>query len=102
MFHASRWGRVLHAGYALLAAAVAAGALWAWRLRCEGYGCVGVGIVWMAWAALLFAPVLLLGLVLALKRGPRGRLARATRGLLGAQVALGLGLLAWWALQRWH
>lgn len=38
-------------------------AAYTWRLRCEGFGCIGVGIAWAMWTAVLYAPTLLLGWV---------------------------------------
>lgn len=99
-FHGSRVGQVLHAVYVLLALGVAASAAWAWRLRCESFGCMGVGLVWVVWAGVLFAPTLVLGGVLAAKGGARGRWARASRGCLVLQLLLGLGLLARWGWTR--
>ncbi len=34
--------------YLLLVAVVLGGAVYTWSLRCEGFGCTGVGIVWGA------------------------------------------------------
>jgi hypothetical protein len=59
-----------------------------------------VGVVWVAWAVLLFAPTLVLGVLLAAKSGARCRLARATRWLLGAQIALGAVLGLFWLVSR--
>ena len=96
LLHKSRLGTFLHGSYALLVVLVFGGALYAWRLRCEGFGCIGVGIVWAAWAAVLFAPALALGAFLAAKSGPRGVLARLTRWALGMQLALGAVLAVTW------
>ena len=96
MFHTSRLGRFLHVSYAVLATVVLGGALYTWRLRCEGFGCAGVGILWAAWAAFLFAPALVLGVYLAAKSGERNVLAASTRWVLGAQVLFGAALGIFW------
>ena len=100
MNHSSRLGTALQVGYALLVLLAILGANYSWNLRCEGFGCIGLGIVWAAWVGILFAPTLLLGLFLALSSGPRSPLARATRWLLAAQVILGLLLAAFWLTER--
>lgn len=85
--------------YALLVALSSASAVYLWRLRCEGFGCTGIGVAWIAWAV-LFLVVLVLG------RGAR-HLARldtpATRAVHWAtlaQLALGAFLLSAWALHN--
>lgn len=92
--------RLLRAGcalHALGAAATLGGAVYNWRLRCEGFGCIGLGIAWAAWAGVLYAPTLLAGALLA-RLAPRpapALLRHAQRALL----VLGAGLAAAWA---WH
>ena len=49
--------------YLLLVAVVLGGAGYAWSLRCEGFGCTGVGIVWGMWAGLCGVATVL-GLIL--------------------------------------
>jgi hypothetical protein len=100
--HSSRLGTALHVTYALLVVLVAWGAHYAWYLRCEGFGCIGLGIVWASWLGVLFSPTLLLGLFLALSSGVRSGLAQATRWLFSFQVALGLALAAVWLAKRFN
>lgn len=90
---------LLLALFVMLSLLMFGGALFTWRLRCEGFGCVGIGIVWMAWAVLV-AVCLVLGLSLqaSLKtRLPAGaqRLLRLT---LWAEGGLTAGLLIYWML----
>lgn len=59
------------------------------RIRCEGFGCMGVGVVWMAWAG-LYLITLLVGLLAWLRR-PAGA---APGGHLWPLLAQGLGGLA--------
>jgi len=84
MTQPSRLITALRVRYALLlvlvVALVVAAAIYAWRLRCECFGCVGIGIVWMRGTTALFTPTLLLRLVLALKRSPPTTGLRLTRG----------------------
>lgn len=82
--------------YALLVLAAGAGAFYSLTLRCEGFGCTGIGILWMTWAAVLFAPTLALGCYLAMRPNQRDGYSRFSQWLLGAQVALGLGLCLYW------
>lgn len=35
--------------YIAAVVALVAGAVSIWRLRCEGFGCMGVGVAWFAW-----------------------------------------------------
>ena len=66
-----------------------------WRLRCEGFGCVGIGVAWLAWVA-VFVVVLASGLVL-LSRPTLGQFgARATKGALIGQAILALVAIAAW------
>ncbi|WIV98988.1 hypothetical protein [Kinneretia aquatilis] len=81
--------------FLLLGACLLGGAVYAWHLYCEGFGCVGIGIVWFAWAV-ASGVHLLLGLVL------RARLSGRAQGLvhiaLRVQLGLTLGLAAYWQL----
>jgi len=80
MTQPSRLITALRVRYAQLLALMVAAAIYAWRLRCEGFGCFGIGIVWMRWTTALLTPTLLLGLVPALKRSPPPTGLRLTRG----------------------
>lgn len=84
--------------YLLLVGLVLGGAVYTWSLRCEGFGCTGVGIVWGAWAGLC-GLIAVLGPVLRsfLKRQPT--LHRVVGWAWGLQSVLGLALLAYWSLK---
>ena len=91
---------LLLALFVMLSLLMFGSAFFTWRLRCEGFGCMGIGIVWMAWAVLV-AVCLVLGLSLqaSLKtRLPAGaqRLLRLT---LWAEGGLTAGLLIYWMLR---
>ena len=89
--------RGLCAGFGAGVAALLGAAVMALRLRCEGFGCTGLGVVWVAWAAGL-VPVLALGLGLRAALPPESGWRRAvTGGLLGLMVAVKVLLLLWWA-----
>lgn len=88
---------VMALAYALGLALLCAGVVVILRMRCENFGCMGIGVAWFAWGVAGFLPVLLLGLWARL-RAPQGSLARRWVGAgLAAHIAGGLGLVAWWA-----
>jgi hypothetical protein len=69
------------------------------RLRCEGFGCTGIGIAWLAWAG-VYVPVLALGGVLRGVLPPGTGLRRLVAGSLFALLALGAALLLAWGVGR--
>jgi hypothetical protein len=79
---------------------LAAAAVYVWRLRCEGFGCMGIGVAWIAWA-LVYVAALILGAVLASAPIAQGRLQAITRGALALQLGLGVVALALWVGKRW-
>ena len=83
--------------YLLLVAVVLGGAGYAWSLRCEGFGCTGVGIVWGAWAG-LWGLTAILGPVLRGFLTPKTTPHRAVGWAWGLQSVLGLVLLVYWLL----
>jgi hypothetical protein len=83
----------------VLAVALVAAAGYALKLRCEGFGCTGVGVLWVAWAiAYLFVLALSLAVRAALPAGSpvRGLMSAGSLGL----VVLGLLLLAYWQFRN--
>jgi hypothetical protein len=92
-----RWLAVL---YLLTFAATGLSAMALWHLRCEGFGCMGVGIGWMAWGAALYLPSLALGSVAAQHTPAQAPGAQAAPWALKAQLLLGLGLFVYWAAAR--
>ncbi|MCA0242215.1 MAG: hypothetical protein LCI02_15295 [Proteobacteria bacterium] len=70
-----------------------------WHVRCESFGCMGLGVLWAAWAG-FFAAWLVLGLVARhLGRASPGWRRFARHALL-VQAAMGLGLLVYWLAGR--
>ncbi|GAA5177001.1 hypothetical protein GCM10025771_13330 [Niveibacterium umoris] len=82
---------------AVLALATCAALIW--RLKCESFGCMGVGVAWFAWV-LAFFPVLLVGLVLRSRASPGSRLMTLTRAAVWAQGAMGVALVAVWVIKQ--
>jgi len=97
----SKAHRVLAAGAAIAYAAgntaLAVFGFMLWRMHCEGFGCMGKGIAWLAWAA-GFAMLLALGLVAC--RVYRGAGRMALRWILFLQAAAGVALVVYWATWR--
>jgi len=91
---------VLLALFGMLSLLMFGSAFFTWRLRCEGFGCVGIGIVWMAWAVLV-AVCLVLGL--SLQASLKTRLPAGAQRLLHltlwAEGGLTAGLLIYWMLR---
>lgn len=79
--------------------AIAALAIAAWRIRCEGFGCIGVGIAWFGWVC-LFAIWLLIGVLARHGSKALPRWHAAANHAIATQVAVGLIPLGYWAFQR--
>ncbi|WP_417068178.1 hypothetical protein [Niveibacterium terrae] len=79
--------------------ALALSAVFIWRLRCESFGCMGVGVAWFAWG-LAFFPVLAIGGALCSRSSLGVRLRKLTRLAVWAQVVLGLVLLGAWVCKN--
>ncbi|RYG12564.1 MAG: hypothetical protein EON92_07955 [Burkholderiales bacterium] len=77
----------------VLALLAAAGGIW--RLRCESFGCMGIGVAWVAWVAAFFV-VLGLGLLARSQVASSAGLARIGRGAWWLQVLTGAVHLAIW------
>jgi hypothetical protein len=71
-----------------------------WRLRCEGFGCMGIGVAWIAWAV-AFIPVLGLGAWAQRKAAAAPGLAMACRAAGWLQLVTGVALLMAWLVKRW-
>ena len=87
--------KTLAVAYIAFVGALIAWAVDIWRLRCEGFGCTGVGVAWLAWVW-LFVPGLALGLVLRTLSSLGAFLARSTKFAFWLQVTTGGILLVLW------
>lgn len=88
--------------YLALLALLVWGMVYGLRIRCEGFGCMGVGMYWFVWAGVCAVTGLL-----GLWARSRSSLAGVAVGLvrvalvrvaLWVQLLMGLGLLCWWWL----
>jgi energy-converting hydrogenase Eha subunit A len=91
--------KVFAAIYVTAVLALTVTALLIWRLRCESFGCMGVGIAWIAWAVTFF-PVLAIGIVLRSRQTLGVRVLQITRAALWAQVGIGAVLLVAWVCKN--
>ncbi len=89
--------QALAATYLLALAGVLGTAVALWRTYCEGFGCTGLGIAWMAWAACLYLPTLALGLWSRAWPSSLTPLAGAVRACLVVQMMIGCALAIRWA-----
>jgi hypothetical protein len=85
------------AAYAASVLALAISGVALWRMYCEGFGCIGKGIAWFAWAA-GFGVSLVLGYVA--RRTYQGAGYIGVRYLLAAQGVAGVALVIYWAAWR--
>lgn len=88
--------RCLAALYIVSVFVLAVAAIAIWRLRCEGFGCTGVGIAWLGWVA-VYLVALIAGVAVRARPDLGARLARASSAALVFQVVLGVGLALVWA-----
>ena len=85
--------------YLLLAGVVLGAAAYVWGLRCEGFGCTGVGIAWGLWGSLCGLAVAL-GPILRSFLTQQPVLHKAVGRAWGLQAVLGLALLVYWFLKQ--
>jgi len=85
--------------YLLLVLALLAAAVSIWRLHCESFGCMGIGVAWIAWAA-SFLLVLGIGLFTRSKVASVVSLARICKTIWWVQLAVGSVLLIIWVSKR--
>ena len=86
----------LAVAYLLLVAGLLSFAMSIWNLRCEGFGCMGIGVAWVA----CYCPTLIAGLIARAQSGLNLRLASAVLWTLGLQGLAGIGLGLAWAVHR--
>lgn len=87
--------KVLVGLYVVLVAALLTAALAIGRLHCEGFGCMGVGVAWVAWVV-AYAVVLVVGLMVRGQAAISAGCRRAGKVSWWLQLATGVGLLGLW------
>ncbi|WP_374510826.1 hypothetical protein [Niveibacterium sp.] len=85
--------------YVVAVLALAVCAVLIWQLRCESFGCMGIGVAWFAWV-LAYFPVLLVGAVLRSRESLGAGLVKLTRATVWVQVAMGAALVMVWVLKQ--
>jgi hypothetical protein len=88
-------GKALAVVYIAFVGILIFGAVGIWRIRCEGFGCTGVGIAWFAWVA-FFITSLAVGFVIHTLSSLGATLAKLTKFALWFQVATGAALFVLW------
>ena len=83
--------------YLLLLALLVWGMVYGLRIRCEGVGCMGVGMYWFVWAGVC-AVTGLLGLWARSRSSIAGVAVGLMRVAVWGQLIMALGLLVWWRL----
>jgi hypothetical protein len=85
--------------YVIAVVALLAAAVGIWRLQCESFGCMGVGVAWFAWV-IAFCVVLVLGLFARNKAALMPGFAQACNAAWWLQLLLGVALVAAWVVKR--
>ncbi|MFA7291602.1 MAG: hypothetical protein WC023_05050 [Rhodocyclaceae bacterium] len=91
--------RILAGTYLLAVAVLLAGAIIIANTYCESFGCIGIGIMWFAWAV-CYGVVLLLGLALRRWTPTLPLLDKGSKAALVIQLLLGAGLACIWLTKR--
>lgn len=91
--------KVLAGLYVTAVVALLAAAVGIWRLHCESFGCMGVGVAWFAWV-IAFCVVLVLGLFARNKAALVAGFAQACNVAWWLQWLLGVALVAAWVVKK--
>jgi hypothetical protein len=91
------WSGAAAVAYSVAVFVLTASAVALWRMCCEGFGCVGKGIAWFAWA-ISFLVTLVVGYVA--RRTYHGAGHTGMRYLLEAQAVAGVALVVYWVAWR--
>src|SRR5262245_56462125 len=89
--------RLLGVAFIASVPVLAAGAAYVFRLRCESFGCMGLGVAWFAWGV-VYAVVFGLGLLMRAFLDAGSALRSAVSVALSAQLLLGVLLATYWLL----
>lgn len=84
--------------YLIAVLALFATAVAIWRLQCESFGCMGVGVAWFAWV-IGFAVVLGVGAWARSKAASVAGFAQACNAAWWLQLAMGAFLVAAWVVK---
>ncbi len=91
--------RILAGAYLLAVAGLLAGAAVIANTYCESFGCIGIGIMWFAWAV-AYGVALVPGLALRRWRASLPVLDKGSKAALVVQLLLGAGLASLWLVKR--
>jgi hypothetical protein len=64
--------------------------------RCEGFSCTYLGVAWLFWAGVVFAPTTVLGVLIRNAASLPGTARVGLRYILLLHAGLGVLLLGWW------
>jgi hypothetical protein len=93
------FARLFAIAYLLAVPALGVAAVAISRTYCESFGCIGIGILWFAWAG-SYGVVVLPGLLVYRSPALPAPLARACKAALVVQLLLGVGLAGLWVFRR--
>ncbi len=85
--------------YALGLGALLVAAIAIFRTYCEGFGCMGIGVMWLAWSVVFGAWLFYGSIAYARTKAAPGRRVLMSR-LLTAQCIAGALLFGYWAYRR--
>jgi hypothetical protein len=88
---------ILASLYCVAVLALVAAAVGNTQLRCESFGCMGIGVAWFAWA---FAYGLVLALGVFMRKQAEATLTTFVRAAWWLQLATALGVLVLWIRTR--
>lgn len=91
--------RFLVAVYIAATLALIASAVGIWRLRCEGFGCLGVGVAWVGWV-IAFVVVLGVGLFARHRAAAVAGLAATAKITWWVQLAGGALAVGVWVFKH--
>ena len=91
--------KVLVSVYVVTVLALLAAAVGIWRLQCESFGCMGVGVAWFAWVV-GFVLVLGLGAWARSKATLVAGFAQACNLAWWLQLGMGAFLVAAWVVKK--
>jgi hypothetical protein len=89
--------RLLVALHALLMLALLAAAVGIWRIRCESFGCMGIGVAWFGWTVAFFVVLGVGGLARLKARG--AGLVRIASAVWWLQLLVGGSLAVAWGVK---